>query len=375
MRITHLASGDLWAGAETQLHNMVLALHRAGGVDVDLVLLNEGILAQRVRAAGVPVTVFPEQQLGGWRLLTSIRRHLTSRKTQVLHTHRYKENVLGAAATLITRGARTMRTLHGAPEFAVSAVRLGKSAPQWLDWLVARVVQFPIVCVSEELRQRCARNLPAARLRVVPNGVDIADLQRRAVEMECVNLPGGAGPCRIGFFGRLSPVKRVDILIRTAAILERTAPGGYLFHVFGDGPLRAELEVLARECGVSQAVQFMGFASEPAPCLRAMDAMLLTSDHEGLPMIVLEAMALRVPVISHAVGAIPEVLGGGTMGTLIQGQRPEDYARAIQHLRAAPEDLAAKTERAFEQVTRRYSAEETVREYIDIYRELSGQPG
>jgi glycosyltransferase involved in cell wall biosynthesis len=119
-------------------------------------------------------------------------------------------------------------------------------------------------------------------------------------------------------------------------------------------------------------VNFMGFTAQPAPWLQSMHALLLTSDHEGLPMIVLEAMALGVPVVSHAVGAIPEVLGGGELGTLVPNQDPSQYARAITALRDAPEAARTRAARAAQHVGSRYSAEHSVNEYISIYRDLAG---
>jgi len=369
VRVTHLASGDLWAGAENQLHNLVVGLHRETGVDVDVILLNEGVLADQLRLAGVPVTVFPESRLTGAGLLRRIRRHLVTRETDILHTHRYKENVLGAFAAALTFSTHSVRTLHGAPEFNARPWQLRKSVPQWLDWFTARFIQFPIVCVSTELRERCARSLPARRLRVVPNGVDIRAL-RTAAAQSLPAWPGGERPFRIGFFGRLTPVKRVDVIVETAALLEREAPGEFGVYLFGEGPLRSELEQHVRRLRLEGMVHFMGFRSQPAPWLRAMHATLVTSDHEGMPMIVLEAMALGVPVISHAVGAIPEVLRAGALGTLVPGQEPARYANAIAALRAAPEVARAQAAAATRYVASQYSAEHSAGEYVSIYREL-----
>src|SRR5262245_21314862 len=164
MTVTHLASGDLWAGAESQLHNMMRAMHRTSEVDIDVILLNEGLLADRLRQAGVPVTVFLESQLGALQLLSRIRRHLSARRTRILHTHRCKENVLGSLAATLAPGTRSTRTLHGAPEFSASIWQPRKKVPQLLDWITARFVQFPIICVSRELRDRCAQSLPSRRL-------------------------------------------------------------------------------------------------------------------------------------------------------------------------------------------------------------------
>ena len=368
MRVTHLASGDLWAGAENQLHNLVLGLQRTQ-VDVDVILLNEGLLAERLRQAGVMVTVYAENELSGLALLTTIRRHLVARGTGILHTHRYKENVLGAFAAALTSGARSTRTLHGAPEFHSRFWQLHKSVPQWLDWVTARFLQFPIVCVSAELRDRCARSLPTRRLKVVPNGVDIERLRESATEA-VGGLPIGARHFRVGFFGRLTTVKRVDVILEVASVLERESPGQFGVYLFGDGPLRSDLEEKVRALNLEAMVHFMGFTTRPAPWLRMMNTLLLTSDHEGLPMIVLEAMALGVPVVSHAVGAIPEVLCTGSLGTLISNQDPSQYARAIVALRDAPDAARAQAVRAAQYVAARYSAEHSVQEYVSIYRAL-----
>lgn len=368
MTITHLASGDLWAGAETQLHNMVLAMHRTGDVDIDVILLNEGLLADRLRQAGVPVTVFLESQLGALQLLARIRRHLSARRTHILHTHRYKENVLGALAAALAPGTRSTRTLHGAPEFSARIWQPRQKVPQLLDWFAARFMQFPIICVSSELRDRCAQSLPSRRLRVVPNGVDFEAL-RQAAAQPTDALPGRR-EFRIGFFGRLTSVKRVDVILEAAALLEQKAAGQFGFYIFGEGPLRSELEERARGLKLDESVHFMGFVSEPAAWLANMNALLITSDHEGLPLIVLEAMGLGVPVISHAVGAIPDVLGGGALGTLVPNQAPLRYADAVIALRGSPELTQAQTSRASQHVVSLYSAERTVQQYISIYQEL-----
>jgi glycosyltransferase involved in cell wall biosynthesis len=207
------------------------------------------------------------------------------------------------------------------------------------------------------------------RLRVVPNGVDLEALDQ-AASQGTADLPGDGRSFRLGFFGRLTSVKRVDVIVELAALLKREVPGQFGVYLFGEGPLRSGLEQQVRRLGLEDVVHFMGFTSQPASWLRNMDALLLTSDHEGLPMIVLEAMALGVPVISHAVGAIPEVLGGGTLGTLVASQEPERYAEAVIALRKAPEVTRAQAARAAQEVASRYSVEHSVREYVAIYREL-----
>lgn len=368
LRVTQLASGDLWAGAEAQLFALATALRDGGAADVDVVLLNEGILAERLRAEGLAVTVFDERRHRLRALAMAVRAHCRARGTQVLHTHRYKENVIGSAVRLMDPSVRTLRTVHGATEHPPRGLALKRRVQRAADWACARFVQWPVVAVSEPLAAQLRRELPAARVRVVENGLRVAESERRATAP--VTQPDVGGRRRVGFFGRMAPVKRVDLILEIAARLEARAPGAFAFLLFGEGPLLPSLREEAARRGLSGYVHFMGFTSEVAAHLRAMDAMLMTSDHEGLPMIVLEAMALGVPVVSHAVGAIPALLDEGRAGTLLATQEPDAYVEALLALRDARAETAQRTAAAAARVRARYSAERTAAEYVAVYREM-----
>lgn len=371
MRVTQLASGDLYAGAESQLRALVLCLRDGGHADVDVVLLNEGVLAERLRAEGILVTVLDERQCSLPALIGLVRRHCVRHGTQVLHTHRYKENVVGSVVRLMNHSVRTLRTEHGVVESSPRGIALRRRTQKLLDRICARFIQWPIVSVSHPLAERVGRWVPPSRVRVVENGVLVAETEWLAATP--VTLQSDERRLRIGFFGRLVPVKRVDLILRIARLLETESPGMHAFYVFGEGPLRAELEAEAHRLGISKAVRFMGFTQEVAANLKAMDLLLLTSDHEGLPMIVLEAMVLRVPVVSHAVGAIPALLEGGRAGTLLTTQDPEAFARAIAETLGDRVATAERTERAQERVVTRYSAARTAAEYAAIYHEMLGE--
>jgi glycosyltransferase involved in cell wall biosynthesis len=289
----------------------------------------------------------------------------------VLHTHRYKENVIGSAVRLMRHSMRTLRTVHGSPEFSPKGLALKRRLQRFVDRMCARFVQWPVVSVSHPLAEQFRRIVPPSRVRVVENGLLVADTERRAATP--VTLQPDGRRVRIGFFGRLVTVKRVDVILRVARLLETQAPGVHAIYVFGEGPLRAELEAEAHRLGISAAVRFMGFTEEVAANLKAMDFLLLTSDHEGLPMIVLEAMALGVPVVSHAVGAIPALLEEGRAGTLLTTQSPEAFARAITELLGDQVATAERTARARHRLVTRYSADRAAAEYAAIYREMLGE--
>src|SRR5690625_6993292 len=111
LRITHIASGDLWAGAEAQMANLLAALHQTEGVKLDVVLLNHGELEARLRQAGIPVTVLDEGELSAFIIAWRLWRHFRRKRPDLVHTHRCKENVLGSVAARLV-GARSVRTVH-----------------------------------------------------------------------------------------------------------------------------------------------------------------------------------------------------------------------------------------------------------------------
>jgi glycosyltransferase involved in cell wall biosynthesis len=102
-----------------------------------------------------------------------------------------------------------------------------------------------------------------------------------------------------------------------------------------------------------------------------LDLLILTSDHEGLPMILLEAMASRVPIIAHAVGGIPELLDYGNCGILINSEKPAAYAEAIQNLARSPERRTAIADKALKRVRQKYSATGNAKAYLDHYHAIS----
>jgi L-malate glycosyltransferase len=364
MRIVHIASGDLWAGAEVQIFQLVRQLTRNQGVNVEVVLLNDGELARRLRAIGVAVFVLDESRLGAAAIFLKLVGLLRRVKPQVVHTHRTKENILGAFAAWLAGVPACVRTVHGRTEHDAQRSPMGR-AVQSLDAWVARRLQQRVIAVSDELRIFLASRAPAAQYEKIENGIDEDFVRSEALGMQTTF--DDPVRMRICFIGRLVPVKRVDIFLRMAQrLVQRNPPGGVRFYVIGDGPLTGELTALAQDLGLADACQFLGFRNDCSSLLRQMDLLVLTSDHEGLPMTALESLALGVPVLASAVGGLVDLLDMARRGALVNSRDPADFADAAQRLC----DDAQRRERRESLLPSRYTSAASAAAHMNLYQRL-----
>ncbi len=367
LRVLHIASGDLWAGAEVQIYYLAKSLQQLPFIDLQVVLLNDLTLAEKLRANGITVTILDENRLSSLQILWRLNQQINQFQPHIVHTHRQKENVLGSLATIFNLDVVCLRTQHGAEEHPPGILQLHKHLFQLLDKLAGRHIQEAIIAVSQELGKQLARVYGKHKVHVITNGIDLQEIQARAGESDPA-LPHHAGHLKIGVFARLVPVKRLDIAIASLQQLQLQNIPADLF-VFGDGPLRQKLEAQAANLGVQSQVIFMGHQENGYAYMKQMDCLLITSDHEGLPLNLLEALCLKVPVVAHAVGGIPEVLGQGKYGCLVRQQAPPAYAQQIAELMAR-EDLPAFTAAAFRHCQQEYSIEKTCGRVVALYQDL-----
>ncbi|MDR2214335.1 MAG: glycosyltransferase [Nevskiaceae bacterium] len=359
MRVLHIISGDLWAGAEVQAYTLLVAL-QARGVEVAAALMNEGELARRLRERGIAVTVLPENEMSAAAVVRALRKLMRAWHPDIVHTHRSKENILGSLANRFSIRTASLRTVHGASEHAPHGLR-----GQVLDGLnrwTGRHWQQRVVAVSQELQRKLLADFPADRLAVIENGVDVDALraQVRPVDFR-VAAPDAT---HVGIAGRLVPVKRVDLFIQMAALLRERAPNRlWRFHVFGDGPLRAVLQQQAAVLGLNEALQFHGHRNDIVACIAALDVLVMCSDHEGMPMALLEAAAVGTPICGHDTGGIHELLAAQHCGALVSEHRAEGYAQGVMDQLAQP--LAA---RPLEDSP--YTADAAARGYCAVYEQL-----
>jgi L-malate glycosyltransferase len=332
--------------------------------------MNEGETAERLREAGVAVDILDESRLNGVQILLGLRRLIRRYRPDVIHTHRQKENILGALANLTTLRVPSVRTVHGAPEHAPPWSKPHKMFIHWLDLFVGRYLQDRVIAVSADLGRQLRETFPAHKIAVIENGVDVDAVRAQATIPADFRL-AQPGHKHIGIVGRLDPVKRVDVFLNMAAELTgRELTWRLAFHVFGNGPLREALEGQAKRLQIGHMVTFHGHRTDVHTCISGLDVLLMCSDHEGMPMTILEALAMETPVIAHRVGGLLDVLRFAPQELLLDDQNPRAYANAVVNLLSSP-DLAAELRvRGRQELEQRFHAAQNAATMADCYAEL-----
>lgn len=286
-------------------------------------------------------------------------------RVDVWHAHDYKTDVLGRLLAK-RHPMKLVTTMHGF------------TGESWRTRLYARLANHAlrsydrVVCVSPLLMRYAAEHgVHPDRLRHVPNGIDLSEYRRKQTREQAKYALGlSKGEHALGVVARFSVEKGVDRAIRMFADLHRQRPGTRL-HLIGDGPQRGALEQLAESLGVTYAVRWWGWQTDTRPIIEAMDTLVLPSHTEGLPNVVLEAMALGLPVAATRVGAVPDVLDEGGCGVLL----PDDEAHWAGQLLPLI-DQALVRERllcaAWVRVNEQYAFGKRMARVESIYDELLG---
>jgi glycosyltransferase involved in cell wall biosynthesis len=362
MKVAAIIATETVSGPGRQLAAVAAPL-RDAGVDLHVLVLSRdprqappytSYLAQ----AGVAHTVIPDRGPADWRIVTEVSARLHQHGAEIIQTHGYKATAVGRVLRRRTPARPWVAYYHGATQKGMRD-RVYQAVERRLLGRADRVV------IVSETQRRIVGNLP--QLTVIANAV----LPEFLAPSNVGTLPEGmlCGPRpRIGVIGRLSREKGVDVFLRACAELLRQSVQ-FSAYIIGDGPEEAPLRSLSHGLGLEDSVRFVGRAESLPAIYRELDLVVLPSRSEGLPNVLLEALAADRPVVATAVGAIPYVLAEPEAGALVEPGNVPALAAAIMSAIRDGQPATASTARAA--VVKRYSIERRVSEHLRMYREIA----
>ncbi len=307
--VCHIISGDLWAGAECQAVNLLSELAKNEGLRLSAITFNSGRLSDELRDLGVAITCLPESELSSLGLVKGIREHMDNHQVDIIHCHGYKEHILGCAASLFCENRpKVVRTLHGMPEPFSGTAKVRSEFFSMVQEFLMRYLTDKIVVVSQDMKRGLSKKKWANKMTSIHNGIDLSRVRATIPRDEMRRRLGiDENDFVIGTACRLVAIKRIDLLLEVFRQVNQNHPQT-LLTICGDGPLRPELQDRAEILGIAPRVLFLGHRDDIYNVMSAFDVFAMTSEHEGIPMVLLEVIALGIPIIAPEVGGIPEIL-------------------------------------------------------------------
>jgi len=229
-----------------------------------------------------------------------------------------------------------------------------------------------LIAVSSDIEKVLCVKYGAQRVIRIHNGIDLEVLSKSRARDEVRRELGVDSNCLlVGTVGRLTAVKGHEYLLKTAQLMLQKRRN-VKFVIVGDGPLKVELQSLAAQLGITENVAFLGHQDDACALMEAMDLFVLPSLHEGIPMVILEAMALGRPVVASRVGGIPEVITDTVHGLLVSAGDPAGIAQACLKL-VEDRNLAERYGQAGRaRVEQQFSSVVMGGKVANLYRQLVG---
>jgi glycosyltransferase involved in cell wall biosynthesis len=368
-RIVQVAESAGWAGGEVYLLQLAASLDRRR-FDLHVVAAEDGPLLPRLRELGVPAAVEP-LTLGSPRSLVALARRLRALGPDLVQSHGARTNVYARLACRLARVSHVSTVHNSLYDYPVD--RLRRAAYLAVDRITAPL-SVRIVCVAESLARDLVERsrIPATRVVVIPNGVDLARFDPSVADGPGVRRELGLGDAPVvGIVGRMTPQKSHADFLAAFSHVRRRLPDARAL-IVGDGPLRNAVEAAARADGVFDACTFAGVRADVPACLAAMNAVALSSVSEGFPFTVLETLAMARPLAATAVNGVTEIVEAGANGLLVPPRRPELLGDALAILLADPVRAAALGRAGRKTVESRFSLSVMLERLTGLYAELLG---
>jgi glycosyltransferase involved in cell wall biosynthesis len=363
MRVLYLINTMSMGGAESVLRNLIMQITKAHpDAQLEVAVLNEvGHFGRLLAGDGISIRCLGGRGKYDPRLVTRLAAYLREGSFDLVHVHLFPAHYVAACCSLLVPGQKWVYTEHD----------------EWnrrRDRRLFRVLESAVysryervVAVSKMAEETLSHWLPQVRGKTltIQNGVPIP-----AIAKDGGVVPTGR-ELQFLYAGRLLHKKGVDVLLRALSVMKRP---NFALTIAGDGDQRQVLERMSADLHLSSRVRFLGVRHDLPELMRAADCLVMPSRWEGLPMVMLEAMALGLPVIATPVGGIPEVIEDGINGYLVPLEDTSALARRLDSIVENPGALPSIGRLARERIIEEYSVEKMAEKHWLLYREVLGLP-
>lgn len=292
----------------------------------------------------------------------------------IVHTHTSKAGILGRWAARLAGTRLVIHTPHGHIFYGYFN-RVLTTIFVFIERITALITDKIITLAEKGKREHLKLKIASPdKFVTIHSGVRLSNIIECKTDVsfktKMLNLPDQSRV--VGTVGRLVKVKGHRYLLESAKHVLKVLPET-VFLLVGDGPLREELEILARNLKISNNVRFLGWQDNIVPILKIMDLFVLSALNEGMGRVLVEAQACGLPVVATDVGGVAEVIVPGRTGILVPPRDSAALAEAIIKLLTNPDILTPISQNVREQILSEFSAERMVEKIEQLYGTLYGK--
>jgi glycosyltransferase involved in cell wall biosynthesis len=338
-------------GTPTVVRELALRL-RSTPVEVEVACLAPiGPVGLELQSAGIAVTPLNARSQLDITVLPRLLSLLERRGIDTVLSFLVHANAIAALAHSWRRQGNWFQS-----------IQTSQRSPKW-HWRVQALASCSAakILVPSESVARCARDwadVPAEKVVVIPNGVDLGNFALPRATSDA----GLANDIRVGFIGRLDPIKRIDDLVAAMTQLG----SDYRLDIYGEGAERGRIEAQIAALKLNDRVTLHGSIGRPTDALSEMDVLVLPSSAEGFGLVLIEAFAAGVPVVATDAPGIRDVVSNGNTGLLVPVGDAAALARAIRSVREDRRAWKNRVDEARKEVERRYTWDRVIPTYRDV---------
>ena len=372
MNILHIIdSGGLYGAENMLLH--LMAEQVSLGLNPFLAsigTLNEPEKPLETKAKDKGFSVLPFRMkpganwAGAWKILTYARKA----QIDILHSHGYKGNILFGLIPMYIRRVPMVTTLHGWTSKGKFYNKMGLY--QELESFSLKFINHIVSVNSAILELPNIKSLQSSKLSIIENGIPILNINKTTSLPPYLKEFLDKGSTNFITIGRLSKEKGLPFLLEALAELNRSGIDSRLV-IAGEGTEQSAIEAKIAALALKNRVLLTGFIPDIINFFQFFDAFILPSLSEGLPMVLLEAMSAGVPIIATQVGGIPNLLGNGAGGLLVEPGNALALSMAMKQCVANPKNNTTRTEWSTNRLKEHYTSRIMAEKYLYVYKKIT----
>lgn len=367
MKIMQVIGGGEKGGSRNHIITLTKEFRKKGH-HMEIICFIDDIVAETARAHNIPVTIFPMKHIADIRVIRQLSKYIEKKNPQLVHTHGVRANFIGRLAVR-KHNIPIVTTIHSSIYHDYSD-RMKKFIYHRIEKLT-RPFTTKFITVVESLKKELEQDgISSERIQVVYNGLS-SDFPLQKKVKPFLREELGINPdtpvlCNIG---RMESVKNQAMLLQVFASLKQN---GIDFHglLVGDGPLLTELKEKAESLGIDKQVSFLGFRTDIYELLSESDLFLLTSNMEGLPITLLEAMVSYTPVVVTKTGGMPEIIQLANNGFIVPVNDIEQFTARIEEIIVQPELKQRLAENGYQALLKHFTAEQFINNTMEVYEQV-----